>query len=146
MRAAVGSLSTRMSPRQSVTTSLRGTHLHNGPIPLHGMLSTDHTSIHIWDRQTINESEALTMRRQSPLGLFSSQISHSLFSNKHEIVFDQSGAQFDAELLRLVLVFDSLNIDDQRVFHTEYRICGFIGIVLEVQSTESFSQLSCFAT
>lgn len=86
------------------------------------------------------------MRRQSPLGLFSSQISHSLFSNKHEIVFDQSGAQFDAELLRLVLVFDCLNIDDQRVFHTEYRICGFIGIVLEVQSTVSFSQLSCFAT
>ena len=92
----------------------------------------DRESIHFWDWQAINESRILALRRQSPFRLFLPQISHSLFGHKHEVVLDQSAAHFDTEVFSLILVFDCLNIDDQRVFDTENRIRGLIWIILEI--------------
>ena len=89
-------------------------------------------SIYIWDWQTINEAETLALRRQSPLRLCLSQINHSCLSHKNEVVLDQRSAHFDAKTFSLVLVFYSLNIDDQRVFDTKHRIRGLIGIILEI--------------
>jgi hypothetical protein len=92
----------------------------------------DQESIHIWDWQTINKSKILALRRQSPFRLYLPQISHSLFGHKHEVVLDQSAAHFDTEVFSLILVFDCLNFDDQRVFDPEDRICGLIWIILEI--------------
>ena len=89
-------------------------------------------SIYIWDWQTINESETLALRRQSPLRLFLSQISHSCLGHKDEVVFDQCSAHFDTELCSLTLVFYCLNLDDQRIFDAEDRIRRLIWIILEI--------------
>jgi hypothetical protein len=92
----------------------------------------DRESIHIWDWQAINESKTLALRRQSPFRLFLPQISHSFLGHKHEVVLDQSAAHFDPEVFSFFLVFDCLNIDDERVFDTENRIRGLIWIILQI--------------
>ena len=96
------------------------------------MYPVDRESIHIWDWQAINKSESLALRRQSPFRLLSPQISNSFLGHKHEVVLNQSGAHFDTEAFSFILVFDCLNIDDQRVFDTENRIRGLIWIILEI--------------
>ena len=96
------------------------------------MYPVDRLSIHIWNWQAINESEALALRRQSPLRLFLSQIGHSCLGHKDEVVFDQCSAHFDTELFSLVLVVYCLNLDDQRVFDAEDRIRRLIWIIFEV--------------
>lgn len=99
------------------------------------MCATDQPSIHVRDRQTIDEPKTLALRCQSPLGFFLPQLSYSFFGHKHEVVCDQRGAQLNSILFSLVGVLDFMDFDDQRVLDAENRIGRLVWIVLEVQST-----------